>query len=188
MFYSHFVPHWANPAKPGAHTPPVNPRVFHLLFRSGLSETRTRKGNEFLVCLFCEALNSPAGHRTVTHHWLMVTTQNWKAQERERSHEIFSRLATVTKNTLTHYDLTVSLFLVETFSPTSWITVTIIYQFSRLLGVSSFVYRTLRPWAETRFLTKTFKSKCWLKEHGCTVPHLPLPPFPRGGHPMAMQL
>ncbi len=95
-FYSHFVPHWANPAKPGAHTTPVNPRGFDSLFRSGLSETRTRKGNKFLVCLFVKHLTALLA-TGLWHHWLMVKTQNWKAQERERSHEIFSRLATVTK-------------------------------------------------------------------------------------------
>ncbi len=99
-----------------------------------------------------------------------------KSTGEERSHEIFSRLVTVTKNKKNKYTLWYhSLFLIETFSPTSWIAVTIIYQFSRVLGVSSFVSRTLRPSAETSsnwFQTKSqaFKSKCWLKEHGCTVP------------------
>ncbi len=61
----------------------------------------------------------------------MVKTQTEKQQERERSHEIFSRLATVTKKQKQiHTMISQCLFLIETFSPTSWIAVTIIYQFS----------------------------------------------------------
>ncbi len=106
-------------------------------------------------------------------HWLMVKTQNWKAQERERSHEIFSRLATVTKKTKTntHNDITVSVSNRDVLTNK----LNSCYNNLSVLGVSSFVSRTLRPSAETSsnwFQTKSqaFKSKCWLKEHGCTVP------------------
>ncbi len=117
-FYSHFVPHWANPAKPGAHTTPVNPRGFDSLFRSGLSETRTRKGNKFLVCLFCEALNGPAGHRAVTPLANGEDTKLKSTGEGAFPRNILKTGDSHKKTkTNTHYDITVSLFLIETFSP-----------------------------------------------------------------------